>query len=45
MFSNTLDYYVHLCTPRNVMYSSYDVNESKVNDDIDPAPFHTISAS
>ncbi len=45
MFSNTLDYYVHLCTPCNVMYSSYDVNESKVNNDIDPAPFHAISAS
>ncbi len=45
MFSNTLDYYVHLCTPRYVMYSSYDVNESEVNDDIDPAPFHAISAS
>jgi hypothetical protein len=27
------------------MYSSYDVNESEVDDDIDPAPFHAISAS
>jgi hypothetical protein len=27
------------------MYSSYDVNESEVNDDIDPTPFHAISAS
>ncbi len=45
MFSNTLDYYVHLCTLRNVMYSSYNVNESKVDNDINPAPFHTISAS
>ncbi len=45
MFFNTLDYYVHLCTPRNVMYSSYDVNESEVDDDINPAPFHAISAS
>ncbi len=45
MFSNTLDYYVHLCTPHNVMYSSYNLNESKVNNNIDPDPFHTISAS
>jgi hypothetical protein len=45
MFSNSLDYYVHLCTLHNVMYSSYDVNESKVGNDIDPAPFHAISAS
>ncbi len=45
MFSNTLDYYVHLCTPRNFMYSSYDVNESEVDNDINPAPFHAISAS
>jgi hypothetical protein len=39
MFSNTLDYYVHLCTLRNVMYSSYDVNESEVDNDINPPPF------
>jgi hypothetical protein len=45
MFFNTLDYYVHLCTPRNVMYSSYDANESEVDDNINPTPFHTISAS
>ncbi len=45
MFSNTLDYFVHLCTLRNVMYSSYDVNESEVNNNINPAPFHAISAS
>jgi DMSO/TMAO reductase YedYZ heme-binding membrane subunit len=45
MFSNTLHYYVHLCTLRNVMYSSYDVNKSKVNNNINPAPFHTISVS
>jgi hypothetical protein len=38
MFSNTLDYYVHLCTPHNVIYSSYDVNESEVDNDINPAP-------
>ncbi len=45
IFSNTLDYYVHLCTPRNVMYSSYDVNESEVDDDINPTSFHAISIS
>ncbi len=45
MFSNTLDYYVHLCTLCNVMYSSYDVYKSKVDNNINPAPFHAISAS
>jgi hypothetical protein len=45
MFSNTLDFYVHLCTPRNVMYSSYNINKPEVDNDIDLAPFHAISAS